>query len=273
MIIAQITDTHIKAEGKLAYRKVDSAKALGDCVDHVNRLEPRPDVVIMTGDLADVGRPSEYAVFRRIVDRLAMPYFVIPGNHDERGAFRQAFADHPYLPSDGDFLHYAIEDHPIRLIGLDTTVPGEPFGEMCAARLAWLDDCLGQAPHRPTLAFMHHPPFVTGIEHMDVQNCRNGDALGAVVARHPQVRNLVCGHVHRPVQLNWFGLTASIGPSPSHAVALDLRPQGPSAFVLDPPACQIFHQANDGNLVGHISFIGDFDGPHPFFDANGALIE
>ncbi len=121
MIIAQITDTHIKAEGKLAYRKVDSAKALGDCVDHVNRLEPRPDVVIMTGDLADVGRPSEYAVFRRIVDRLAMPYFVIPGNHDERGAFRQAFADHPYLPSDGDFLHYAIEDYPIRLIGLDTT--------------------------------------------------------------------------------------------------------------------------------------------------------
>ena len=96
---------------------------------------------------------------------------------------------------------------------------------------------------------------------------------GAVLVRHPQVRNLVCGHVHRPVQLSWHGLTASIGPSPSHAVALDLRPQGPSAFVLDPPACQIFHRTNDGDLVGHLSFIGDFDGPHPFFDASGALIE
>ena len=273
MIIAQITDTHIKADGKLAYRKVDSAKALRDCVDHVNELVPRPDAVIMTGDLADVGRPSEYAAFRKIADRLAMPFFVIPGNHDERGAFRDAFADQAYLQRCGDFLQYAIEDYPIRLVGLDTTVPGEPFGMMCDARLAWLDDCLRQAPDRPTLVFMHHPPFLTGIEHMDVQNCRNDDALGAVLARHPQVRQLTCGHIHRPIQLNWHGLTASIGPSPSHSVALDLRPKGPSAFVLDPPACQIFYEAGDGNLVGHLSFIGNFDGPHPFFDASGAIIE
>lgn len=272
MIIAQITDTHVKADGKLAYRKVDTAKALRDCVDHVNTLATRPDVVIFTGDLADSGQPSEYAVFREIVDRLAMPFFVIPGNHDERGAFHDAFADHPYLPRRGDFLHYAIKAYPIRLVGLDTTVPKESFGMMCDSRLAWLDDCLRQAPDRPTLVFMHHPPFLTGIAHMDAQNCRNGDALGAVIARHPQVRHLACGHVHRPILRSWHGLTASIGPSPSHSVSLDFRPQGPATLVLDPPACRIFHAASDGDLVGHLSFIGDFDGPHPFFDTSGGLI-
>ena len=109
-----------------------------------------------------MGRPEEYAVLNRLIEPLRMPVYAIPGNHDERRAFKEAFAAHTYLPSDGEFLHYAIEDYPLRLIGLDTTIPGEEGGMMCAERLSWLDARLSEERERPTAIFMHHPPFLTG---------------------------------------------------------------------------------------------------------------
>ena len=272
MIIAQITDTHIKANGRLAYRRVDSAARLRDCIAHLNGLAQQPDVALVTGDICDFGKPEEYEVAREILDALAMPYHVIPGNHDDCPAFRAAFQDHHYLPDDG-FLHYVLEDYPVRLIGLDTTVHGKPYGELCRERLDWLGQRLDEQPDRLTLIFMHHPPFLTGIEHMDVQNCRNGQALGALIERHPQVQRIICGHVHRAIELTWHGCTASIGPSPSHSVALDLDPAGDPAFVLEPPSCQLIHLSSEGYLVGHVSFVGRYDGPHPFFTSDGRLID
>ena len=156
---------------------------------------------------------------------------------------------------------------------MDSTIPGRPGGEMCALRLRWLDERLSEAPTRPTLLFMHHPPFVTGIDHMDVQRCGNAAAFGALVERHRQVQRLICGHVHRAIQTPWHGITASIGPSHSHAVALDLRHAGPSAFVMEPPACQLHRWSPEQGIVSHMSFIGPYDGPHPFFDAAGKLID
>jgi len=273
MLIAQVTDTHIKAAGRLAYRKVDSATKLADCVAHLNALPQRPDVVLMTGDLVDSGRPEEYRVLRQLIAPLEMPIFVIPGNHDRHDTFRAAFADHGYLPPSGKFLHYAIEDYPVRLIGLDSTVPGEPGGDMCDERLAWLESCLRERPDRPTVVFMHHPPFLTGIKNMDIQNCRNGDALGAVIERHPQVFHLLCGHVHRAIHLNWHGITASIAPSPSHSVALDLDEFASHDFSLEPPACQLHHWRDDTGLISHLTFIGNHEGPYPFFGADGKLID
>ncbi|MGI9417280.1 MAG: phosphodiesterase [Geminicoccaceae bacterium] len=272
MLIAQITDIHIKPEGQLAYRKVNTAESLRACVAHLNALSPRPDVALVSGDLTDRGAPEEYELVRPILDALAMPIYVIPGNHDEREAFRQAFGDHAYLPRSG-YLNYAIEDLPVRLIGLDTVVAGQPHGEMCAERLAWLEARLGEDMDRVTLLFMHHPPFLTGIRHMDRQNCRNSEALGRVVAQHDQVQMILCGHVHRPIAVSWSGTTALIGPSPCHAVALDLSHEGPPAFFLEPPACRLVQLTEENRLVSHISYIGAYDGPHPFFDDDGALID
>ena len=272
MIIAQISDIHIKPPGRLAYRRVDTAEAFARCVAHLNRLDPQPDVVLVTGDLVDAGVDGEYGLFREVIAPLRLPYFVIPGNHDERAAMRRAFADSRYLPKDGGFLHYAVEDFPIRLIGLDTTVPGAPHGELCPERLRWLDQALRREPERPTLLFMHHPPFRTGIEHMDVQNCRHGEALAEIVGRHGQLLAMLCGHVHRFVATRWHGLAASICPGTSHAVALDLRPGGPPNFAMEPPGL-LLHRWADGILLTHQSFIDAFDGPYPFFDEAGRLID
>ena len=272
MIIAQITDPHIRAGGRLAYRKVDTAVGLTACVAHLNALNPIPDVVVVSGDVADFGTPEEYAVARPILDQLSMPYFVVPGNHDDRDNMHRAFSDHRYLPSAG-FMNYAIDDYAVRLVGLDTLVSGKAYGELCRERLDWLQACLNQEPDNPTLIFMHHPPFLTGIKHMDWQNCRNSEALGDIVSGHSQVQMILCGHVHRAIEISWAGTIASIGPSPCHAVALDLLDHQNPAFTLEPPACRLVYLNDDNCLISHLSYIGQFGGPYPFFNADGTLID
>ena len=271
MLIAQVTDPHIKAEGRLAYRTVDTAANLERCIRHLLGLKQPPDVVLMTGDLTDFGRKDEYRLLRRLIAPLDMPVYVIPGNHDERGNFREAFSDHSYLPTAGDIC-YVIEDYPLRMIGLDTTIPGKPGGEMSAERLTWLDRELRSRPDAPTLLFMHHPPITTGIEHMDVQNCANAEALGDVLDANPQVMQILCGHVHRPIHTRWHGVAVSIAPSASHYVALDLGENPPRDFYLEPPSVHL-HQWQHGALVTHLSFVGAFEGPYPFFDERGNLID
>lgn len=270
MLIAQITDFHIKLPGRLAYRVVDTSACLQRCVEQLVNADPAPDVVLATGDLTDFGRPDEYRHLRELLAPLRMPVYCIPGNHDEREAFKAAFSDCSWLPA-GEFVHYVVEGHPLRLIALDTVVPMRSGGTLCERRLAWLDARLAEAPHRPTLVFMHHPPFETGIAHMDAIGLDHAEAFGRVVTRHRQIVKIVCGHLHRAIDTLWCGVSASTCPSPAHQVALDLRPDGPSAFVMEPPGFQ-FHRWNGSHLVTHTAFIGRFDGPYPFFDG-GELID
>jgi 3',5'-cyclic AMP phosphodiesterase CpdA len=120
---------------------------------------------------------------------------------------------------------------------------------------------------------MHHPPFATGLANMDWQNCHNGDALGALIERHPQVFRILCGHVHRPIHLHWHGVTASIAPSPSHSCVLDLDPDASHDFVLEPPAYELHYWREGAGLLSHTVFVGDYGGRFPFYDARGKLID
>jgi len=273
MLIAQISDTHIKPEGRLAYRRVDTALFLARCVEHVRGLTPAPDVVLVTGDLVDAGLEEEYVRLRRLLAPLPMPVYVIPGNHDARAPLRKVFGADGYFPREGESLHYAIEDHPVRLIGLDTLVPGQPGGRLGPERLAWLEARLCEAPQRPTLVFMHHPPFKTGIEGMDVQWLEDGEALGSVIRRHAQVEGVTCGHVHRAIHARWCGTVVTTAPSSAHQVDLDLRQPGALNWVMEPPACLLHLWRPGVGLVTHTSHIGDFPGPYPFYGPDGRLID
>src|SRR5207244_178210 len=106
------------------------------CVAELERMRPRPDVVLATGDLVDTAHPEEYRRLRHLLSPLSMPVYLIPGNHDDRDALAGEFGDHAYLPRGDRFLHYVIDDYPVRLIALDTLVPGEDRGLMCDERLA-----------------------------------------------------------------------------------------------------------------------------------------
>jgi Icc protein len=273
LLVCQISDLHIKAPGRLSYRKVDCAGMLARCVAEILRLPQQPDCVIATGDLADFGRADEYAHVRRLLAPLPMPVYLLPGNHDERGALRAAFPDHPYLRQWLPFVQYAIDDWPVRIVALDTVIPGQGGGELCAQRLAWLEHTLAEQPRKPTLVVMHHPPFPTLIGHMDKQGLlRGSDELARVIARHPQVERVLCGHVHRPIQVRFAGTLASICPSPAHQVALDLAPEANSAFKMEPPGFQLHAWTKGFGVISHTAFIGDFAGPFAFFE-NGHLID
>lgn len=263
MIIAQLTDTHVCAAGVEAYGRVATNAMLAAAVSHLNALVPRPDVAIATGDLCHNGGKEEYTVLRELLAPLALPVFLIPGNHDVREALADGFPDHGYLPREG-FLHYVVEDYPLRLVGLDTVVPGEAGGRMCAARLAWFERALEEDAARPTLVFMHHPPFATGIGHMDEIGLEGAEAFASIVERHPEIERIVCGHLHRPIQMRWHGTLASTAPSTAHQVVLDLSPGAPGLFNLEPPACQLHVFDPARGIVSHTSYIGNFAGPYPF---------
>jgi 3',5'-cyclic AMP phosphodiesterase CpdA len=168
------------------------------------------------------------------------------------------------LPRDGEFLQYAVESYPLRLLALDTLVPGQPQGRLCDARLAWLQARLREAPGRPTLILMHHPPFATGIAPMDRHGFEDPDRLAAIVREHPQVERVVCGHLHRPIHVRWAGTIASTAPSTAHQIVLDLDGNGSVTFNLEPPACQLHLWRPGVGLVSHVSYIDEFPGPYPF---------
>jgi 3',5'-cyclic AMP phosphodiesterase CpdA len=143
-------------------------------------------------------------------------------------------------------------------------VPGDGGGLVCAERRAWLDARLAEAPGRPTVVFMHHPPFATGIAGMDRYGLAEADALAAVVARHPHVERVLCGHLHRSIQARWAGTIASTAPATAHQVALDLRADSRAAFTLEPPGYQLHLWRPATGLVTHTAHVGDFAGPFPF---------
>jgi 3',5'-cyclic AMP phosphodiesterase CpdA len=271
MLLAQITDLHIKPRGRLAYRKVDTAHCLETAVQAVLAQTPAPDAVLVTGDLVDAGRPEEYGLLKEILSPIRLPLFLMPGNHDARGPLREGFPEHRYLGRDGQ-VHYTIEDFPLRIVALDSLVDGQGGGCLGAAQLDWLDRRLAEQPDRPTVVAVHHPPFTTGIGHMDKIGLEDAAGLAAVIRRHRQVERVLSGHLHRAIQTRFAGTLASTAPSTAHAVALDIRADAPSAFTLEPPGYQLHWYEPSAGLVSHTRAIGNWPGPFPFFE-NGVLID
>ena len=194
-----------------------------------------------------------------------MPVYLIPGNHDRREALREVFGDLPTFGDHPDFVDFTADVGPLRLIGLDTVVPGRGHGALCVDRLDRLREALRAAPDKPTLVVLHHPPFVCGIEHMDAIRLLDGaDELARIVADNPQVERVLCGHHHRPIQTRWAGTLAQIAPSVAHQVEFRLDPGAEGMLVLEPPAFLVHAWIEGGGLVSHQVYVERHDGPYPF---------
>lgn len=256
MLIAQITDCHVVAADHVFSGRVDTGAGLRAAVVQLNAMVPRPDVVLATGDLVNDGTADEYAHLASILDELDISLHVVPGNHDDRRNLRATIAD---LPAGGpdDRIDYVVEHHPLRLIGLDTTVPGDHGGESHTDQMAWLDRQLAAQPDRPTLIFQHHPPFATGIAWMDDVGLRHADRQAEVLARHPHVVAVICGHVHRPISTVIGSAAVSISPSTGAQVSLELDGT-PHVYCDDTPAMAL-HQWDGTRLRTHVVQIGDHE--------------
>ena len=256
MIIAQISDLHFVNEGKLCYEQLATNVYVREMVSHINNLDPLPDVVIATGDLTHHGTGEEYAELDDILSALVPPLYMIPGNHDCRDIFLEAFSGEAYLPQPGAaFAHYVVGKHPVRLIGLDTTITGQGQGMICEERLTWLDTTLCSEPHQPTLIFMHHPPFRTHIRWVDALGLYGISKLEEVVRRHPQVQRIVCGHVHRSIQVSFGGTIACAAPSASFQFTLNLTEKGGFDIRNEPRAILLHMFDPKYDPVSHLSFV------------------
>jgi 3',5'-cyclic-AMP phosphodiesterase len=264
MLIVQLSDPHITVPGERPYAPVDTARALKSAVAAIAALSPRPDLLVMTGDLVQRGLPEEYAHLKALLAPLSLPILAIPGNHDERESMRTAFQGEGYLPRSGA-LDFVVEFGGLRILGLDTLVPGKDGGRLCGERLSWVDSTLSAAPDRPSLILMHHPPFLTGIAPMDRIGLEGRQAFAEIVRRHPQTLRILCGHLHRTIDCRFAGTIAGTAPSTAHQLFLDCDPTAPSSrFVLEPGGYQLHLWDEKTGLVSHTAVIGDYPGPYPF---------
>ncbi|MGH7108735.1 MAG: phosphodiesterase [Acetobacteraceae bacterium] len=268
MLLAQLSDLHLRPVGLPAARVVETNMLAERAFRTLQRMHPPVDAIVLSGDLTEAGLAPEYEVLVSLLARhVTCPVLVIPGNHDQRQNFRALLAHLPGVVEDPEFVQYARDVGPFRLVMLDTVVPGQAYGELCARRLAWFERTLDEGSHKPTIVVMHHPPFDCGIAHMDRIKLREPEAFIAIVRRHPEIKRILCGHVHRPTTTRIAQAIATIAPSIAHQVALDLDPSGPAAFVMEPAAFQLHHVAANAAIVSHIAYVEEFPGPFPFLPA------
>lgn len=263
MIIAQLSDVHLALPGESSFEgPQDSETSTRAAIEHLNTLSPQPDLILITGDITHNGTAGEYEAAAKLLSCLRAPFFVIPGNHDNRTLMARTFipmgAIPPSCQKDSEFLHYTIEDHPVRLIGLDTIVPGAPQGRLCPLRTAWLADRLAEDPDRPTLIFMHHPPMRTGIHIMDEIRCFETDGLAKLLDLHDNVEILLCGHLHRFATGAWHRHPVVIAPSSDICVAMDLDKRDHLRLIREPPAILVHLWEPETGFITHVSPIGHF---------------
>ncbi len=211
MIIAQISDTHIALDTPDADRRIrDFALTVAD----INALDPAPDVIVHTGDIVHNGRRDEYAQAVAILGAARAPVYVLAGNKDDRANLHEAFSTCEYLAPDFRFIDYAIEDHPVRLIALDTLSPGSNKGDFCPERFGRLTDLIDAEAAKPIAVFMHHPPFevTVGLDPLNFETPEIMSALRQALQRTGRIVGIFSGHVHRAAAGRVGNVPATVVP-------------------------------------------------------------
>ena len=261
MLIAQITDIHLGFDpinpDELNRKRLDRVLAV------LRGIDPRPDLMLVTGDIANDGDDAQsYDRYAAAIADLPFPVHSLMGNHDSRAPFLARFPDQPTAEG---FIQYAIEDHPVRVLMLDTLEVGRHGGGFCEARAAWLAARLDEAPERPTLIALHHPPIPTGIPWLTEDPDAGWiERLRGAIGGRGNVVAMVAGHVHRPIISRWEETALIVCPSTAPQVALDLSPIDPDApdgrpmIVADPPSYAL-HLWDGRRLLTHFDTAEDHE--------------
>lgn len=252
MLVAQITDIHLgfDPDNPAEFNRKRLDRALHMLCD----LDRRPDLLFATGDLVDRGDEDSYRRLRGALATLPFPVWLCVGNHDVRDNFATVF---PKIPLADGFVQYVLDAGPLRFIVLDTLEEGRHGGAFCERRARWLADRVAEAPDRPTVIVLHHPPIDTGIGWMTTGLDEPWvGRLDAALAGHRNIVGMMTGHIHRPIVAGWRGRPLSVCPSTAPQVALNLAPLDPEApdgramIVADPPGFAL-HYWNGESLVTH----------------------
>lgn len=238
-VLLHISDTHLRAHGSRLFDVIDSAERLGRAFAAIEASGVRPDGIVFTGDLADFGEDDAYAQLRALVEpfaaRLGARVFWVMGNHDERGAFRRGLLDEP--AADTRPIDRVDEIDGLRIITLDTSVPGLHHGEVRPEQLRWLADVLATPAPLGTILAMHHPPVPSVLALAASVELRDQQSLAAVL-RGTDVRAIIAGHLHYSTFATFVGIPVSVASATCYTQDLTVpvggtRPQdGAQAFNL-----------------------------------------
>ena len=264
MLIVHVSDSHIAGLNKKAYGIVPTAENLALCVEHINQLMPEPDLVLVTGDITYSGLLEEAKRAAGHLAKLQSPYYIVPGNHDDRSTLWSVFGNHACPGKDKDFINYVIEGYDIRLIAMDSSAPAGPGGEISDQQISWLEKQLSMDDAKPTIIFMHHPPARCGVLETDEDGFIGADRLGNVIKQHNNIEAILCGHIHLSAHLRWCGTVISTAASMGMQLVLDLTLTRPSEFTLEAPAYQLHYFTPAKHLVSHTVTVQDVEGPYRF---------
>jgi 3',5'-cyclic AMP phosphodiesterase CpdA len=231
-VVAHVSDTHFGNDVQ------DPAGRAAAVMDHLLAMDPRPDVLVVSGDIADHGLAPEYAEARAWLDRWPGTVATCPGNHDVRTAFVEGLG----VEGLGVETRTVVEHDGFRFVMLDSlvdAVAGERVdeGRLGADQLAWLDRQLG-ASDDPAFVCLHHPPTTIGLELMDPIRLLDADDLAAVIDHHPHVVAVLVGHAHSMSATTFAGRPLLIGGGVVSTVTADAEPVdtlwygGPPSFAL-----------------------------------------
>jgi 3',5'-cyclic-AMP phosphodiesterase len=233
--LVQITDTHLFDQPTKTLMGLPTAKSLAAIVEQVSQLDPRPDLILLTGDLSQDGSLLSYSQLQQQLSRLELPLYALPGNHDQPEIMKSVFS--PPLSATVD----AFASGAWQFLLLDSQVEAQVGGHLAPESLDWLDQQLQRTAPRPTLIALHHPPFQVNSDWLDKSGLDNPEALFAVLDRHPQVKLVLFGHIHQEFCHQRRGVSYLGSPSTSvqflplsQEFALDPCPPGFRCLTLYP---------------------------------------
>lgn len=259
MLIAQITDLHIGFDRDNPHEL--NIRRLNMVIDHINEMAPKPDLLIVSGDLVEHGDDKRaYRHMEALVKRWQGPLLWAVGNHDSRDGMLEVL---PEVPTDEHgFIQYEIEQGGLRFIVVDTLDPGRHGGMVCEARAKWLKARLREKKEVPTIIVMHHPPVDTGIAWMSALPSEEWvQRVEKAIRPAKQVVAILAGHVHRPIATGFAGKRLVVSASTAPQVALDLEdvdplhPDGRALIIGDAPAFAI-HYWDGTTLLSHFEIAG-----------------
>jgi len=212
MIIAQISDTHIALDTPDADQRIRDFELT---VSDINALDLAPDVIVHTGDIVHNGRQDEYAQAVATLAKARAPVYVLAGNKDNRANLREAFSAFGYLAPESDFIDYAIDRYPVRLIALDTLNSGSNKGDFCSERVRRLIDLIDAETTKPIAVFTHHPPFevTVGPEPLHFETPEMMSRLRQALQHSGRIVAVFSGHVHRAAVGHVASIPATVMPS------------------------------------------------------------
>ncbi|MEV7609297.1 metallophosphoesterase [Microbacterium sp. NPDC089320] len=235
-VIIHVSDPHFLADGARLGGRYDVESNFGRTLEAIRAVHPNPSAIVITGDLADLGEPDAYRRLRRAVEPVAQELGTVvawvAGNHDERPALREGLFD---LPATEEPVTGVWDLDGLRLIALDTSVPGWHHGDLDPGQLSWLAEILREPAPHGTLLAMHHPPIPSHLPLFDILELRHQDELAEVI-RGTDVRGILAGHLHYSSHGTFAGVPVSV----SSATCYTMNVARPAADVNGMDAAQAF---------------------------------